>query len=804
MIQILFLRRAALVALLAAAIGGLAGCQLFSGRPQHILLITVDSLRPDRLGTVADGKPLTPNLDALAATSTRFPRASSHAVLTAPAAASLLTGTLPPVHGLRGETGFRLRPGVMTLAQRLTRHGYRCGAVLGTSQLDPLDGLNHDFWTFLRPPLISAPQQDRPGLEYRAIAGEVNLAAMNWLRTNVQYPTFLWIHFRDLHYPYRKPTPTGELIGVEYDAALGYLDGEVGALVEAYRRLRILDDTLLILTATHGESLGEQGEQTHSNFLHSSTLRVPLLILAGEGTGGNLPPAEVDGLVGLIDVVPTVLDLIGSRPDATLPGRSLAPLARGESPDRNNAVYAEAMAPLLRFGWSPARSLETENWKLILDGVQPALFRIADDREERSDRSGQEDEQLEELTRRLEALSHPEGGADEIWKSGTRLPLKQRIELLEELTRATLGLREESLEGAETTLNGVIRRDPGNLHAARLLATIFRRRRDAAGGEQALRSAVDRHSGLAEAHVVMGDFYGRLQRPLEAVTEYLTGFEIDPDRSPLLVLAAQAETLAGRQEEAIYWMERILEREGDSAFLHALAAEYFWEFLDYEKALLHLQTAWDLNMRELPDPLRLGECLQHLARYEEALDAFQAVEKSFPGRVAVQTVAEKIGDTYLLLEQEEKALEEYARVLPAGDPLRREIALSNLLSSKGRPDLALRVLDRLERQIPDQPEVAYVRGEIHLTEKALEAAEADFGRVLELEPENRPARYNLARVAILRGDEAAALDRLRSAMEGDDGSLLRLLKTDPYFWQTGEGSPLALYLQDLIGADPGQ
>ncbi len=335
--------------------------------PPNVLLITVDTLRPDALGWVA-GRNATPVIDRLAASGFRFPAAVTPLPLTQPAHASLLTGLLPRRHGVRSN-GFLLAPDIPTLGHRLRQHGYTTGAFVGGYPLAAEGGLDGGFDHYDDRFSEAQPQ----ALERRA--ADSVAAALRWHREISESnagPWFLWIHFYDPHDPYEPPAGFGG------SGPRGAYDGEVRAVDAAIGRLLAGLGTpdgqlLTVFTADHGESLGEHGESTHGFFIYESTMAVPLVI----SWPGHLAPGESREAARLWDVAPTVLDLLRLPALDDVDGFSLRPMMEGKAwltPD----AYMESQRPWLSYGWAPLRALRRGPWKLIAAPL-PELYHLEDD-----------------------------------------------------------------------------------------------------------------------------------------------------------------------------------------------------------------------------------------------------------------------------------------------------------------------------------------------------------------------------------------------------------------------------------------
>jgi arylsulfatase A-like enzyme len=344
----------------------------------NVLLITIDTLRADRVGAFGGRPGLTPNLDQLAADGLRFTRAYSSAPLTLPSHASILTAVSPPVHGVRANGLFRLGPRLPTLATVLKSAGYRTGAFVGSFVLDARFGLNRGFDVYDDRYGEKHAGDPAEGAERRA--EDVIKPATAWITASTNQQSaisnqqwFAWVHLYDPHEPYRAPEPYASQ-HEPYDAEVAYADAMVGKLLADLRAAGRLDRTLILVAADHGESLGEHGERTHGVFVYEPTMRVPWIISGAGGWGlGAGRGASWDGLVRLIDLAPTALDLVGIAPPASFEGRTVAPALTEE-----RTGYVEAMDANLTRTWAPLTGIVTRDYKLI-DLPIPELYDLRAD-----------------------------------------------------------------------------------------------------------------------------------------------------------------------------------------------------------------------------------------------------------------------------------------------------------------------------------------------------------------------------------------------------------------------------------------
>ncbi|PYR04450.1 MAG: hypothetical protein DMG00_23370 [Acidobacteria bacterium] len=395
----------------------------------NVLLITIDTLRADRVGAYGGGT-LTPTLDRLAARGVRFTRAHAHVPLTLPAHTSILTGLVPATHGVHNNGASGVAADVPTLASILRDAGYRTGAFVGAFVLDARFGLSRGFDVY----------DDRVGSETGPVtfafaertADRVTQLAGDWilaggwglgaggsehanrrpdpstssspqqpapsnqpLATSSQQPAttpwFCWIHLFDPHAPYRAPE---QRAADPYDNEVAFADAQLGRLIERLRTAGLLESTLIVALADHGESLGDHGESTHGLFAYDSTLRIPLIV-----AGPSIHPMTSDAAAAQSDVLPTVLNLLGIAMPARLDGRSLVPAMRGGA-GGERLLYFEALDAYLTRSWAPLTGVVADGWKYI-DLPEPELYDLVNDPGELHNRIDHERQRAEVLRKRL-------------------------------------------------------------------------------------------------------------------------------------------------------------------------------------------------------------------------------------------------------------------------------------------------------------------------------------------------------------------------------------------------------------------
>src|SRR5262245_18623510 len=381
---VLALGAAALAAAWSVFVGPLAGVRRFRpARPRNLLLVSLDTVRADRLGCYHYAAAQTPNIDALAAGGLRFEQATTVVPLTLPAHSSLMTGTFPGWHGVRDNGGFYLEDDQLTLAEILRERGFRTGGFVGAFVLDRRWGIAQGFDRYFDdfdldrfPSAAGMDMIQRPG-------SEVVDRALEWLQTDRQQPFFAWVHLYDAHTPYEAPEPFRSRFPPTrdgaYDAEIASADAQIGRLVDALRADGRLADTLVIVVADHGEMLGEHGELTHGFFIYEAATRIPLIV-----SGPGVPARVVADQVLIVDVMPTALALVGIKVPDQVQGTNLMPLARGEH--LGLVAHSESWYPRYHYGWSELRSIQDERFKMIR-APRPELYDLATDPREEQDRA---------------------------------------------------------------------------------------------------------------------------------------------------------------------------------------------------------------------------------------------------------------------------------------------------------------------------------------------------------------------------------------------------------------------------------
>jgi arylsulfatase A-like enzyme/Tfp pilus assembly protein PilF len=345
---------------------------------RHVLFITIDTLRADRLGAYGSRDVATPNIDRLAREGAFATAASAQAPITRPSHVSMFTGLYPAQHGIRDNISRALAPDIPTMAEAFKSAGFATAGFVSSIVLSAQSGLGRGFDTYSDKFDLGANAADEARfLDILEKRGDVAVAeAVAWLEGHARVRTFMWVHLYDPHAPYEAPEPyASRYADRPYDGEVAWSDDLVGRLDGTLARLGLRDQTVTVVTADHGEALGEHGEAVHGFFLYDATIRVPL-ILRGPGIVAG---TRIGATTQSVDLYPTVLGLAGLQiPTASqVAGRSLASALRG-SPIDDAPAFAESLTPRIHYGWSDLRSVRDGRWKYIR-APKPELYDLERD-----------------------------------------------------------------------------------------------------------------------------------------------------------------------------------------------------------------------------------------------------------------------------------------------------------------------------------------------------------------------------------------------------------------------------------------
>ncbi len=623
----------------------------------NVILITVDTLRADRLGAYGSQRVATPNMDKLAAEGILFANAASTVPFTLPAHSSLMTGTYPPYHGVRENVGYVLGSSIPTLAEQMAASGRSTAGFVSAFVLDSRWGIGRGFDTYFDE--FDLKENESANLAAVQRDGAETIAeAIRWLDTDPERPLFLWLHLFDPHDPYEPPEPfRSQYPNRPYEGEVAYADSLIGEFRRALEERNLLDTSLLILTGDHGEGLGQHREGFHGFFIYDSTVHVPLIVRL---PGSELAGGVVDQAVSHVDRLPTILEVTGQPIPQQAQGRSLLPLLLGssEATESERAVYSESMYPLLHYGWAPLRSIRQGQYKFI-DAPNPELYDLAADPLEQNNILLDERRTSRQLKDHLDLLTDQ-------FKSDEPVQA-QPADLDEETLRQLQALGYVAGSGgiAVDEEHAWDRADPKERIALHQL--VMAAQSDLAKGElpkarQKLTDVLTTDPSVVDAHQMLGSIASQEESYQEAVDHFKGALEVRDDHVASIRGLAHAYRKLGMDEEALLGFQQLLSLEPGDTLATLGTVEILVELERSQEAIEVLEIATE---REEPAPVllnQLGELLTLEGRTPDAIAAFDRAIAAKPDLVPAQfnlaVLLEEQGESSRAVELYEKVVEQ--------------------------------------------------------------------------------------------------------------------------------------------------
>ena len=616
-----------LCACLWALSSGLASAQ--RNRHPDVFLITIDTLRADHVHCYGYPNVKTPALDSLARDGIRFAQAFSPSPITNTSHASILTGLLPGSHGVT-DFGVPLSSQHQTLAEALKKSGYKTAAFIGAVILDSktlAPGFDRGFDYYDNFPEHPQTKSRWGRVERRGM--DVVQHAEAWLTKHPTGPRFVWVHLYDPHDPYEPPAPYSQTYKNHlYDGEIAYADSALGHFIAQLKQAERYRNSVVIVVGDHGEGLGEHREETHGIFLYDATTHVPLIVKLPAEEHANSP---VQAQVRTVDIVPTLLDLIGIPPLEKSDGESLKPYW-AESIQTDRPAFGETDYPL-RFGWAPLRSVRTRGFKFI-EAPRPELYNLESDPDELHSQYEVKDARVEKArtmladvakreappetaqqssgaaSTQLKALGYAAQSAIDRTVSPSTLPdPKDKIEEQNLLHRAMLASDDNRVTDARQALEQVLALDPKAPTALRQLGELelqqgeyakaaqhlkgaievrpddataafeagqaLEKSNDLPGARDALETSLKLMPGQFAARLLLGHVYARLKEGKAAEDQFEAALLIKPGDVAAQLGLAEAQIANGKFAEARQGLEPLAKAHADRAELFTLLAKAY-------------------------------------------------------------------------------------------------------------------------------------------------------------------------------------------------------------------------------------
>jgi choline-sulfatase len=650
--------------------------------PRNVILITIDTLRADRVG-----RGLTPSMDALAARGVRFTNARAVVPLTLPSHTVIMTGELPSQTGVHVNGTSGLTSGHPTIARALKDAGYRTGAFVGAYVLDRRFGLADGFDVY-----DDRVQRDQRGtitLEAQRRGDAVVDAALQWLTASNQAPFFVWIHLYDPHAPYEPPPEyLRRANNVPYDGEVAFADAQVGRVLDWLKTSGQESRTVIVVAGDHGEGLGDHGEATHGMLLYDSTLRVPL-VMAGPNVNTRLPSLPVS----LASLAPTVIGVAG----VAVPGSMRRPSLL--SADKPADPVAETEYPRSA-GWHALTALADDRWKLIVS-AERELYDLASDPGETRNLAAWKGSIADAMAgalaarvkaepassasvppdavERLRALGYVSGAPAAANDDNAPNPAKHIAAwntFERELARLTAGDARRALPD----LAALARSAPDS---PLFQSTYARALKETGRVHDALviyRKLVARWPGDASLYHDLAVAAEAAGQPKEAARAEQAALALEPSNPAAANGLGLIQIQAGRTADAIKAFEQAVKGDPSNAVFWTNLGNARRDAGDAPAAEQAYRTALDRDPRSADAANGIGVLLVQAHRATEAIPWFERALAASPQFIEARL---NLGIAYQESGAKDRAAEEYQRVLKSAAPTSREYrAASTLLQQK--------------------------------------------------------------------------------------------------------------------------
>ena len=647
----------------------------------NVLLITIDTIRPDRFSCYSTKYLKTPHIDALAAKGALFDRAIAHNPLTLPSHVNILLGTTPLYHGVHQNSKSIVTEDFLTMAEYLKSKAYSTAAFIGAFPLDSRFGLPQGFDVYDD----SLPSKASIEFAYpEKKAEKVIKAALGWIEKQ-DSKWFAWVHIWDPHVPYIPPEPfKSQFKDDPYSGEVAYVDSELGKMFDRLEENNLMENTYIILTGDHGESLGEHGELTHGYFAYNSTLWVPLII-AGPGVGA----IRIDEYVSHVDIFPTVCDILGIKEPSFLQGISLMPLMKGKK-IKKRAIYFESLDAYYNRGWAPLRGFVEERKKFI-DSPLPEFYDMEDDFDE--EKNLVQKINLDEYRKKLRKI-------EEEFSSPQRAQGRQKIDREAQEKLRSLGYIVSPVSqlkksyGPEDDLKTLL-----PFHQKHINAMSLYNEGKVAEGVKLLSDIIKERKDFSRAYFDLSRIYRAQGLMEDAMAVMEEGLKNNPGNYSIISGYGIFLVKEGKLDRGIELLHRGLALIDFDPEVWINLGIAYWRKGEYQKALEHYEKALSLDNNDAVIFSNLGTLYLSIFRQtkkrEDHYRSIESFKKAVELDPALASSYNGLGGAYKIMGQNDEAIAAWEKSLELNPDF--DFPIYNLgvaYLEKGNKDQALKYFQR--------------------------------------------------------------------------------------------------------------
>jgi arylsulfatase A-like enzyme/Flp pilus assembly protein TadD len=746
----------------------------------NLMVITLDTIRADRIGAYGYQPAETPNIDRLAATGILFENCYAPVPITLPAHCSIFTGRYPLGHQVRDNGTFLLDEGEVTLAEKMKEQGFQTYAVIAAYVLLARFGLNQGFDLY------------DDSLEVNVIlknynseikADQVYAKFSRWFKKmNPQKKFFTWIHFYDPHTPYDPPEKYKKKWGNNpaalYNGEVAFVDTFVGKIIDDLKTANLLEQTLVVIVGDHGEAFGEHLEYGHAIFCYEQNLKVPLVFYNPQVFPGKLKGLRVKDRVSLIDVMPTILELYGQEIPGEIQGQSFAHLLTGHLDKKERTFYIESMHGKEEMGWAPLTGIIYEQYKYI-SLPEPELYDLTADSNEKDNLFWKKNRLARDLDKRLMNLVSgysTRGRTGEAYsrrqltesdtkhlqtlgyisafsnKTNTNLDPKKGVIFDKKFLEIDKAINQGDLDQAETRLQEIVKNSP-EIQSPKYfetMMTIYRKKKDMDNVIRITRQAVEAFPQITNFKVTLAQVYFNTNLLEEADKTALEVIKAAPTETRAYILRGRIAEKKDRIPEALAYFEKALVLEPQNVSLKVSYAKLLAENKNYPKAgeiCKELLT----NQEVLKDPTvktKLGVVLVQIHQDDLGYKVLTEVKEANNANAEMWNY---LGIFYFRKKQYDQALKAYQESIKL-DPAIAEtynnlgtLYLTIFLSSRDMQmrDQAIKAFNKALQLDPKQVSALNGRGSAYKFGSRVRDALKDWNKIIAIKPGFTDAYFNI-------------------------------------------------------------
>ena len=729
---------------------------------RNVVLISIDTCRADYLSCYGYSKNTTPNIDALAGEGVLFENAITPVPQTLPGHSSMLTGTIPPYHGVHDNNGYQLAGSNITLAEILNENGFSTAGFISAFVLDSQFGIDQGFETYND---RFEEELNSNGIDERR-AEETSSLAMKWLDEHKGDPFFLFLHYFDPHMKYDPPEPFASEFSQDlYAGEIAYTDHWIGKVLDKLKETGLYDSTLIIITADHGERLGEHIEVTHIYYIYQGNIHVPLIIKVP----GQKVPRRITQRVGIIDIVPTICNLLDIEAPSGIQGKDLSNYFRRGSISDERYLFCESLFPTI-YKINSLLGVVTDRYKYIqttrpelydliedpgeennLIEQQPQLARIFKDRLKRILETtvrdpGSENKMAmdEHSRRRLESLGYVGGKVTEDFSfNQTMEDPKDLVDFHVKFSAIGLFIINEDYETAEKMCFELLEQRPDFTEAYIFLARISTENQNHEQGLSYLLDAVKIEPENNRIHRQLGKTYANLGKHDEAARHYKESIRLAFETPGLLNNLGKALAKTGKSEEAARQYEKAIQIDPDFTDAHHNLGGILQKQKKYDRAIAHYTTVLEYKPNAYKTHHDLAAAYFEKGSFDEAVKHLTEVFRLDPENGRAYRLMGRVLSKQGKIDE---AITNYSKSLEI-DPndSKSHLFIGQLLQVKGELDMASVHYQTLLEQDPDQPSVIYELAGMRFSQGKFEMAVVNLKKILDLVPDDIKVMSNLAR-----------------------------------------------------------